>query len=443
MSHHAHAIVIGGGFAGVAAACALRDRGANVTLLDAHEALGGRARSDDLDGVPLDTGAQLISAAYTRTVRLLDAAGDAGVQPARGVDMFVADGARYPLQFGSVRSLLAFGGLGGAEKLRLAGAILPALAAHHRALDADATHVVPAHDAQDARSFMVAHAGARAADIIVEPPLNGFWAVRGRETALSFYLMLSRYGSGGHVLEPARGWTTALERALHDVTVEHRARAAGIRRAATGLEVVGEDGRVWNADGVVLATGPRSAAAILAPLDAPAATAWLRGVPLRLTWTVALRLDCALPHDAFGVFPDAARARATAACAVYGPRARTGSAGGDVVLAWPTPAAVGALRDSGASDIVRAMLPDIEALLPETRGHVTRARVYRFDEGSPIPAPGFAADRARGRALLDALHPALALAGDYLAAPLIEGAVASGERAASRLADSLRLGSPP
>ena len=39
--------VVGGGIAGLTAAIACAEGGANVRLLEAHEALGGRARSAD------------------------------------------------------------------------------------------------------------------------------------------------------------------------------------------------------------------------------------------------------------------------------------------------------------------------------------------------------------------------------------------------------------
>ena len=87
--------------------------------------------------------------------------------------------------------------------------------------------------------------------------------------------------------------------------------------------------------------------------------------------------------------------------------------------------------------MVRAMLPEIETLVPEVRGHVIRARVYRFDEGTPVAHPGFAAERAHGRALAAQLEAAIVLAGDYLTAPLIEGAVASGNDAAALLENKL------
>ena len=84
-----------------------------------------------------------------------------------------------------------------------------------------------------------------------------------------------------------------------------------------------------------------------------------------------------------------------------------------------------------------AMLPEIETLVPEVRGHVVRARVYRFEEGTPVAHPSFASEREHGRALAAALQAPVVLAGDYLTAPLIEGAVASGTEAAVLLENRL------
>lgn len=82
------------------------------------------------------------------------------------------------------------------------------------------------------------------------------------------------------------------------------------------------------------------------------------------------------------------------------------------------------------------MMPEIERLVPEVRGAVERARVFRFGEGTPLAAPGFIAHRAEGRRLADALPAPIALAGDYLTMPILEGAVISGERAAERIVRS-------
>ena len=440
-------LVIGGGFAGCAAAASLRDQGASVTLLDDRRTLGGRARSDDFAGFVIDTGAQLVATSFTRTLGLLsssrvgvwsaaDANDDTPLHRVKGRDAYVRGDDRFPLQFGSVRSLLAFGGLGALEKLKLAAHLLPALTAHHAALDAAAINVPVALDADTARSYMATRVSIQAADVLVEPPLNGFYALRGSEASLAFYLMLGRYASDSDMLAPEAGWSRVLEAALHGVTCSQDVTVRELTMTVGGgVRALASDGREWSADGAVIATGPRSAAALLAPhlMDDDALLRWLLTIAMRPTWTLALALDVAPRRDAFGVFHDARHAQRVSACAVLGAKLRHPSADRDVVLAWPTPDAVRGLRDGSSEHIAAAMLGEIEALVPEVRGHVRRARVYRFDEGTPVAHPGFAADRVRGRALAAQIALPIALAGDYLSAPLIEGAVSSGLLAADLL----------
>lgn len=63
--------VIGGGWAGCAAALVLADAGVPVVLHEAGPVLGGRARRVDRDGLPLDNGQHLLLGAYTQTLALL------------------------------------------------------------------------------------------------------------------------------------------------------------------------------------------------------------------------------------------------------------------------------------------------------------------------------------------------------------------------------------
>ncbi|OYR84686.1 phytoene dehydrogenase, partial [Halorubrum ezzemoulense] len=49
-------VVIGGGFGGLSTACYLADAGADVTLLEKNEQLGGRASRLEVDGFRFDMG---------------------------------------------------------------------------------------------------------------------------------------------------------------------------------------------------------------------------------------------------------------------------------------------------------------------------------------------------------------------------------------------------
>lgn len=80
--------VVGGGWAGCAAAVELADQGARVTLFEAARTLGGRARGVELQGKMLDNGQHILLGAYDQTLRL---AKRVGVDPSTAL-------LRLPLQ---------------------------------------------------------------------------------------------------------------------------------------------------------------------------------------------------------------------------------------------------------------------------------------------------------------------------------------------------------
>lgn len=65
-------VVVGAGLAGLAAACHLASAGRQVTVLEASDGVGGRVRTDVVDGCLLDRGFQVLLTAYPEAVALLD-----------------------------------------------------------------------------------------------------------------------------------------------------------------------------------------------------------------------------------------------------------------------------------------------------------------------------------------------------------------------------------
>ncbi|HEU4402457.1 MAG TPA: hydroxysqualene dehydroxylase HpnE [Candidatus Polarisedimenticolia bacterium] len=125
------AIVVGGGFAGLAAATALVEAGARVVLLEGRPHLGGRARSwvDPETGTVIDNGQHLFTACYRETLRFLDRIGTGQrleIQPRLSLP-FVDPGGRVgtfrlptlPSSWSLVTGLLRYPGLGFADRLRL------------------------------------------------------------------------------------------------------------------------------------------------------------------------------------------------------------------------------------------------------------------------------------------------------------------------------------
>jgi squalene-associated FAD-dependent desaturase len=74
--------VIGAGWAGLAAALSLQDRGANVTVFEAAPLPGGRARGvDDIHMGNIDNGQHLMLGAYTETIKLIES-----LHPGQNID---------------------------------------------------------------------------------------------------------------------------------------------------------------------------------------------------------------------------------------------------------------------------------------------------------------------------------------------------------------------
>lgn len=64
--------VVGAGLAGLAAAVTLTDRGDEVVLFEASDGVGGRVRTDHVDGYLLDRGFQILLTAYPVAERVFD-----------------------------------------------------------------------------------------------------------------------------------------------------------------------------------------------------------------------------------------------------------------------------------------------------------------------------------------------------------------------------------
>ena len=96
------AIVIGAGFSGLSAACALAERGARVIVLESRPAAGGRATAftDPETGERVDNGQHILMGAYHETFRFLRRIGaedQVRLQPALAADMIDRDGRRSRL----------------------------------------------------------------------------------------------------------------------------------------------------------------------------------------------------------------------------------------------------------------------------------------------------------------------------------------------------------
>jgi protoporphyrinogen/coproporphyrinogen III oxidase len=436
--------VVGAGPAGLAAAWQLQATGAAVTVYEAAPSVGGRVRSDTVDGTTADVGPQLLGSTFHTLFRLLDKAGASpALVRAPGRDALWRKGRAQPLTYGSIASMTASGALPMSLKLRLGTRYLPFLARHARGLDVSdlAGSGGASLDEESVERWGKREIGDDFVELLACPLLASYYGSLPEETSAVLLHALAQAGMDVQVLAAAGGLgglmsTVAAALRQRGVRILSSCAASGIESTDDGVVVHGPDGE-HRCDGVVVATPAAPAAKLLGaarPGSAPLIS-WLASVRNRPAVTLALFLDGAVDADFFGLsFPrtDPIGERVAALCVQSRKLPTLVATGREAVVVLPAPRVGEALADAEPDAIVDALLPAAARALPGLERLVARARTHRFEAGYTLFGPGSV--RAVERFQDGWLPAGVALAGDYLYAPNIEGAVRSGVAAAVRLA---------
>jgi squalene-associated FAD-dependent desaturase len=428
-----HVAVVGGGLAGLTAACELAARGHRVTLLEARARLGGATFSFDRDGLAVDNGQHVLLRCYTEYRAFLDRIGvghQIDMQDRFRIPVIGADGRHAtlsrnglpaPLHLGATLSRYRLLSPVDRAKVLLAAGLM-------RTLD-------PADPRLDDRSFgdwLAAHGQSRAAiaalwDLITVAALN----TGADDASLALCAMVFRTA----LLERADAADIGVPRIplgeLHGDPAERYLRAAGasiaLRTAVREVRVVPEgfrlavDGDTITADAVVLATTPESAAEVLPPdaLAEPGNLTKLGASPIVNVHAVYDRRVTGLPFAAIVGSP---------VQWVFDRTEISGVTEGQYLAVSLSAAAE--WIDTPVAAMREVFLPELARLFPaadpaaNTRFFVTRERRATFHQ-----APGSARLRPPARTRL----PGCVLAGAWTRTgwpDTMEGAVRSGNEAA-------------
>jgi oxygen-dependent protoporphyrinogen oxidase len=416
--------------------------GRRVTLFEARGGLGGRMRSDELDGTIVDVAVQLLSSTYHRLRRLAQETGTAHrIVRSPGRDALWRGGRSHIIAYGSVPSMITSSALPASLKFRLATRYLPFLKREAAGLDANdpAKTGGVSLDGSSVASWGRELLGDDFVELLAYPLLATYCGGGPEQMSAAMYHALARVGMDVRVLA-VRGGMSALSEgigtslAAHGAEIRTGTKVDAVRVQEDSIEVLAPHNTSF--DAVVLAMPPRAVRDVLNP-EGPLAS-WLSQVRSQPTATVALFLAAPVKSDWFVLSiprSEEAGQRLVALCAEESKGARLVRAGRGLLVAYPSPMFAAQAAQLEPAEVVDMLLPAIEAVLPGTSKRVTRARVYRFEEGYSLFYPGYLRHLAAYEA--DWLPRSIALAGDYLVAPTVEGALISGERAAARL---LRLG---
>jgi protoporphyrinogen/coproporphyrinogen III oxidase len=427
--------VVGGGAAGLAAAWRLSSAGVQVTLYEGAGQIGGRARSEMLDACIVDTGAQLFGSGFSALFRLAREVGaDSLLVRSPGRDALYRDGRKHPITYGSIASMITSGALPARLKMNLGARYVPFLLRNARQLDAS-DPVAAGGDELDGSSVAewgTHELGADFVELLAYPLLGAYYGSTPERTSAALYHALARAGVEVSV-HAVTGGTGALMRAIADAAT---AKGAEIVTGSKVMHVTADDGPVrvelandtFEYDGAVIAI-PAPQVPSLIDLHEPVRE-WIGRVEHAPSAVLAVVLKRPIDADFFGLSLLRAEAGVSDLVAVC-------------VEARKTPGLVpddrGLLVCLGAPDAnaslvadpekgVHRMIAALEQIFPGVRQQIDRVKLYRHAYGYPVFYPGYLKHLRRFPA--HALPTSIRLAGDYLVAPTVEGAIRSGEKAA-------------
>nr|WP_119153465.1 hydroxysqualene dehydroxylase HpnE [Caldimonas tepidiphila] len=415
--------VVGGGWAGCAAAVQAVEAGHEVTLFEMAGHLGGRARRVELDGTALDNGQHILIGAYGETLALMRRVGVAPDEallrmPLRvmypdGSGLLLAEGPAlrtFPL------AVLRYPGWSARERLALLAA---AGGWALRGFGCRAGLSV---------SQLCAALPQKVRADFIEPLCVAALNTPAREACAQVFLRVLRdalfSGPGSSDLLLPRSDLSAL---LPDAAARWLEAAGATLRLSRRVQRLEADAGGWRVDGerfdaVVLAASPVEAARLVAPIDAgwAAQARALRFEPIVTVYAQADGATLPLPMMALREGPGAPAQFVFDHGRLGGPAGR---------LAFVVSGASGWLA-RGSEATAQAVLAQAREVLPA--GTAPRLRLLRTlveKRATFLCTPGLARPPA-------AIAPGLQAAGDYVAGPYpatLEGAVRSGKQAARAL----------
>ncbi|QSB17247.1 FAD-dependent oxidoreductase [Natronosporangium hydrolyticum] len=408
-------VVVGGGLAGLAAARRLHRAGVPWVLFEAADRLGGRVATETVDGFLLDRGFQVLNTAYPRLGTLIDLASlDLGfftsgvVVRRRGALHRLINPVREPAS--GPRTVLADVG-SARDRLRFA-----ALAARLSALPP--SRLLSAPETTTEQALRRAGLSDRIIEELIRPFLSGVFADRELETSSRVLSMIIRSFARGRIGLPAGGMA-ALPAAIA-VPLPDSQLHLGHPVVTVGPGVVRSDAGDLRCRAVIVAVDPPAATRLLPALGE---------IRTRALTTYYHRTD-EPPLDEPTLVLDGDRRELIA---------------NTVVITRAAPSYAPAGQHLVATTVVGPAAPPEEVVRPELArlyGRATDGWDHLHTVSLPDALPAAPPPQGRLRKPV-ALGDGIFVAGDHRDSPSIQGALASGWRAAGAALDLLRARTPP
>ncbi|HWO69005.1 MAG TPA: NAD(P)/FAD-dependent oxidoreductase, partial [Umezawaea sp.] len=258
-------VVVGAGLAGLSAAEVLSRNGVSVSVLEAGDDVGGRVRTDVVDGVRMDRGFQILLPAYPEVVRRFDL--DAlDLRPLRS-GAFVHQGGRHDLLADPRMGAVAWQGALAQQVLGVRDLVALGAVSARDWLGSDRA-IMGAVDRTTAEELKRWRVSDRGVDAVLRPFLSGVFLESSLSTSSRFFHLVWRSFARGGAAIPAAGMGALPRQLAARLPVGAvRLGASVVRVRDDGVDL--EGGERVDADAVVVATDGSVAARLLPGLREP------------------------------------------------------------------------------------------------------------------------------------------------------------------------------
>lgn len=365
-------LVVGAGIGGLTAAYRLQQQGHEVEVLEASNRAGGRMRTLDYKGDKVEVGAQFMHSGYVSTLKLIEEMG-----LSKDITDMTGDGMVFHLENGKVhkfnqnRPFLPMLGIMG--NLKLIWIVIKYVVFGKKFSPYDVDKDIPEYDNRKATDMIKGIREDDLRDYFLEPMLLSPPTVASLYNAVRWL----RCSLKEKLFGLSRGVGSLSDAIAERVSIRYQTPVKGLvmeQGKVVGVELENE---VLRADHVILATEPPAAAKILPDELKSQKEFYEKVVPTKRPFPVFF-LNTTLEDEDFGhLNKPSKRPNVTFIFNHSAKMPEMVPSGKTILAAWLGLKSRDELFDKTDEEVIEAIIPDMEELLPGFSQHIEHTEVIR------------------------------------------------------------------